>query len=212
MDPSTSRPSRPGWYGNHNKKPASSRSTADENDALLQGQDYLFVREFVPFVANALIRAGRESGESSDMEVVLGGLSALNDEIDWFKSEGSKWGVDFSTVLPQKTNQDYCRFLEKLTEKEVKYSVVMTAFWAIEAVYQESFAHCLEEGNRIPPELAGACRRWGNDGFRRYCSSVKAIADRCLENASGDDLAEAEAVFVSVLEHEIAFWDMSRGI
>ncbi|CAN6819680.1 unnamed protein product [Brassica oleracea] len=175
------------------------------------GQDYLFVRGFVPFVANVLIRAGKESGETSDMEVVLGGLASLNDEIEWFKSEGSKWGVDFSTVVAQKANQEYSRFLEALMSSEVEYSVVMTAFWAIEAVYQESFAHCLEDGNKTPAELIGACNRWGNDGFRQYCLSVKNIAERCLENASREALVEAEDVLVRVLEHEVAFWEMSRG-
>ncbi|CAF1704787.1 hypothetical protein HID58_053915 [Brassica napus] len=175
------------------------------------GQDYLFVRGFVPFVANVLIRAGKESGETSDMEVVLGGLASLNDEIEWFKSEGSKWGVDFSTVVAQKANQEYSRFLEALMSSEVEYSVVMTAFWAIEAVYQESFAHCLGDGNKTPAELIGACNRWGNDGFRQYCLSVKNIAERCLENASRDAFVEAENVLVRVLEHEVAFWEMSRG-
>lgn len=193
----------------------------------------------MPFVANVLIRAGKESGETSDMEIVLGGLASLNDEIEWFKREGSKWDVDFSTVVPQKANQEYrrypifkllilrdshsklkletsdfvvyLRFLEALMSSEVKYSVIMTAFWAIEAVYQESFAHCLEDGNSTPAELTGACHRWGNDGFKEYCSSVKNIAERCLENASGDVLAEAEDVLVRVLEHEVAFWEMSRG-
>ncbi|CAE5967565.1 unnamed protein product [Arabidopsis arenosa] len=175
------------------------------------GQDYLFVRGFVPFVASVLIRACKDSGESSDMEVVLGGLASLNDEIEWFKREGSKWDVDFSTVVPQNANQDYRRFLEALMSNEVKYPVIMTAFWAIEAVYQESFAHCLEDGNKTPVELTGACHRWGNDGFKQYCSSVKNIAERCLENASGEVLAEAEDVLVRVLEHEVAFWEMSRG-
>jgi len=94
---------------------------------------------------------------------------------------------------------------------EVKYPVIMTAFWAIEAVYQESFAHCLEDGNKTQVELTGACHRWGNDGFKQYCSSVKNIAERCLENASGEVLGEAEDVLVRVLELEVAFWEMSRG-
>ncbi|CAN8259057.1 unnamed protein product [Cochlearia groenlandica] len=171
------------------------------------GQDYLFVRGFVPFVANVLVRAG----DTSDMEVVLGGLASLNDEIEWFKGQGSKWDVDFSTVSPQKANQEYRRFLEAMMRSEVKYSAMMTAFWAIEAVYQESFAHCLEDGNKTPADLTGACNRWGNDGFKQYCSSVKNLAERCLDNASEDELSEAEDVLVRVLELEVAFWEMSTG-
>ena len=103
------------------------------------------------------------------------------------------------------------RFLEALMNSEVEYSVVLTAFWGIEAVYQESFAHCLGDGNKTPAELTGACNRWGNDGFRQYCLCVKNIAERCLENASREALVEAEDVLVRVLEHEVAFWEMSRG-
>lgn len=75
----------------------------------LQGQDYIFVRAFVPFVASVLIKAYKKGDESSgDMEVILSGLGSLNDEIAWFKQEASKWGVDLSQVAPEKPTQDYC--------------------------------------------------------------------------------------------------------
>lgn len=80
----------------------------------MQGQDYVFVRAFVSFVASVLIKAWKESDDSGgDMEVVLGGMAALNDEVQWFKKEASKWGVELSDVVPQKANQDYCRCSQK---------------------------------------------------------------------------------------------------
>lgn len=104
---------------------------------------------------------------------------------------------------------------------EVDYTVAMAAFWAIEAVYQESFAHCLEEGSKTPIELQEACQRWGNDGFGRYCSSLRNIADRQLEKAasgsvplvkvSEDAVSKAEVTFLRVLEYEVDFWNMSCG-
>lgn len=95
---------------------------------------------------------------------------------------------------------------------EVDYTVAMTAFWAIETVYQESFAHCLEEGSKTPPELEEVCQRWGNDGFGNYCSALRCIADRRLEKAPVDEVSKAEVTFLSVLEYEVEFWNMSRGI
>ncbi|KAM1171453.1 hypothetical protein ACFX2G_022172 [Malus domestica] len=186
------------------------------------GQDYIFVRAFVPFVASVLIKAWKNSDhESGDIELVLSGVAALNDEIEWFKQEASKWGVELSGVVPEKTTQDYCRFLEDLMSPDVDYAVAMTAFWAIEAVYQESFAHCLEEGSKTPPELQEACQRWGNDGFRQYCSSLRNIADRELEKATSDGgplvkvsedvVTKAEVAFQRVLEYEVQFWNMSHG-
>lgn len=76
----------------------------------MQGQDYIFVRAFVPFVASVLIKAWKESDDATDMEVMLGGMASLNDEIEWFKNEAPKWGVQLSDIVPQKANQDYCRY------------------------------------------------------------------------------------------------------
>ncbi|GAB4850804.1 hypothetical protein Ancab_030104 [Ancistrocladus abbreviatus] len=158
-----------------------------------------------------MLKAWRESDDQSDIEVILGGMAALNDEIAWFKKEASNWKVHLSTIVPQKANQVYCRFLESLTHPDVEYAVAMTAFWAIEAVYQESFANCLEDGSKTPPEIRETCERWGNYSFGQYCCSLQKIANRCLEKASDDVRAKAEVTLLDVLEHEIAFWNMSRG-
>ncbi|KAJ6819070.1 putative bifunctional TENA2 protein [Iris pallida] len=113
------------------------------------GQDYIFVRDFVPFLASVLLKACKQSDEPSDMEVILGGLASLSDELSWFKSEASKWDVHLYTTAPQKANLEYCRFLQSLASPEVSYIVAVTAFWAIETVYQESFALCLESVPRL---------------------------------------------------------------
>ncbi|XP_059307661.1 probable bifunctional TENA-E protein isoform X1 [Lycium ferocissimum] len=175
------------------------------------GQDYIFVRAFVPFVASLLLKAWKESDDDSDVEVILGGVAALNDEISWFKREASKWSVSLSSIVPQKANLEYCRFLESLTSPEVEYRVAIAAFWAIEAVYQESYAHCLSDGSKTPEELKETCQRWANDGFGQYCRSLQTIANRRLEKSPEDIVSKAEATVVRVLEYEVEFWNMSRG-
>ncbi|XP_027333067.1 probable bifunctional TENA-E protein [Abrus precatorius] len=174
-------------------------------------QDYLFVRAFVPFAASVLIKAWKESDDNGDMEVILGGIACLEDEISWFKKEADKWGISLSDVVPQQANINYCGLLESLISPEVEYTVAITAFWAIEAVYQESFAHCIEEGSKTPPELKETCERWGNEGFGQYCQTLQNIANRRLQKASDDELKKAEVMLLSVLEHEVEFWNMSRG-
>ncbi|KAD4384580.1 hypothetical protein R6Q59_011281 [Mikania micrantha] len=175
------------------------------------GQDYIFVRSFVPFVASILMKSWKESTDESDMEVILGGMASLNDEINWFKNEASKHHVSLTSVVPQNANINYCRFLESLMSSEIEYPVAITAFWAIESVYQQSFAHCLEEGNRVPQELKETCERWGNEGFGAYCDSLRGIVDLCLQKASAEVTAKAEVFFLSVVEHEVEFWNMSIG-
>ncbi|KAF3772699.1 Bifunctional TENA2 protein [Nymphaea thermarum] len=68
----------------------------------------------------------------------------------------------------------------------------MTAFWAIEMVYQTSFELCLQPGSKTPADLLETCQRWGNNSFKHYCSSLQSIADHCLETAEEDVLREAE--------------------
>ncbi|KAL5065513.1 hypothetical protein RYX36_027250 [Vicia faba] len=174
-------------------------------------QDYLFVREFVPFVASVLIKACKESDVSDDVEVMLGGIASLNDELSWFKKEAKKWDIQLSEVVPQKENKDYCRLLGGLMSSDVGYTVALTAFWAIEVVYQESFASCVEEGSKTPVELKETCERWGNEGFGQYCQSLQKMVDRRLLKASDEEVKKAEVVFLSIVEHEVEFWNMSSG-
>ncbi|XAR49687.1 hypothetical protein NMG60_11032957 [Bertholletia excelsa] len=175
------------------------------------GQDYGFVRVFVPFVANVLVKAWKESDDGSDMEVILGGMAYLNDELAWCKEEALKWEVSLSDTVRHSVNLRHCRFLESLMSQEIDYTVAITAFWAIEAVYHESFAHCLEEDSKTPDELKGTCERWGSDAFGQYCHSLREIVDRRLEKAPADVVSKAEVILLHVLEHEVEFWNISRG-
>ncbi|KAJ1699261.1 hypothetical protein LUZ63_007773 [Rhynchospora breviuscula] len=175
------------------------------------GQDYIFVREFVPFVFSVLLKSWKESEIKSDMEIIFGGAAALSDELSWFKNEASKWGVDLCGITPFTANTEYCRFLQSFTTLDINYTVAATAFWAIETVYQESFSFCIEGDHKTPTELLGTCQRWGNSDFGQYCKSLQQIADRCLKKAPADVVRMAEEVFVSVLEHEIEFWNMSSS-
>ncbi|KAG2552495.1 hypothetical protein PVAP13_9KG583900 [Panicum virgatum] len=106
-------------------------------------QDYLFVREFIAFVASVLLKCCKQ--ESSDMEIILGGVASLSDELSWFKNEAAKWGIDLASVSQLKSNTEYHRFLRSFTEPEVIYAVAVTTFWIIETVYQDSFGFCIEE-------------------------------------------------------------------
>ncbi|PWA44311.1 bifunctional TENA-E protein { [Artemisia annua] len=136
-------------------------------------------------------------------------MASLNDEINWFKKVACNFHVSLTSVIPQNANVKYCSFLESLTSSEVENTVAISVFWAIEAVYQESFAHCLEDGNKIPQELQETCERWGNEGFGSHCKLLRDISDRCLQKASPEVIAQAEVFFHRVLKHEVEFWNMS---
>lgn len=55
------------------------------------------------------MKACKESDDSLDMDIILGGMASLNDEIAWFKEEASRWEVSLIGVVPQRANLMYCR-------------------------------------------------------------------------------------------------------
>lgn len=173
-------------------------------------QDYIFVREFVRFLASVLVKAPRNSS-TEDIDIILGGLVALDQEISWFRKEASNWEVDLLNCNPQRANTEYCRFLESLMQPDVDYAVVIVALWAIEVVYCDSFALCLDLDAKTPPLLLEACQRWGNKGFKQYCTSLQKIADKALDNAPHNVQQKAEEAFIQILKNEIEFWNMSYG-
>lgn len=67
------------------------------------------MKEFVPFVASVLLKAWKHSDDESDMEILLGGMASLSDELAWFRKEASKWDVKLVGIVPQKANLEYCR-------------------------------------------------------------------------------------------------------
>ncbi|KAL1536298.1 putative bifunctional TENA-E protein [Salvia divinorum] len=73
------------------------------------GQDYVFVRAFVPFIASILVKAWKEGDDEANIDIILSGIATLNDEVSWFKKEASKWGVALDSIVPQQANLAYCR-------------------------------------------------------------------------------------------------------
>lgn len=55
------------------------------------------------------MKACEESNDSSDVDIILGGMASINDEIAWFKEEASRWEVSLTSVVPQRANLMYCR-------------------------------------------------------------------------------------------------------
>ncbi|RWW12629.1 hypothetical protein GW17_00023698 [Ensete ventricosum] len=53
--------------------------------------------------------AWKQSDDESDMEILLGGMASLSDELAWFRKEASKWDVKLVGIVPQKANLEYCR-------------------------------------------------------------------------------------------------------
>jgi thiaminase len=137
-------------------------------------------------------------------EVLLNGLQALQDELQWFRAQAAERQLDLASPR-QETCQIYCEFMGNLAH--ALYSVQATALWAIEYAYNQGW----QLPGPMPAPYTEFADRWGNPGFTDYVQLLAAQADASLAQANGAEIAQAEAAFLRVAKLEKAFWQMAYG-
>ena len=160
-------------------------------------QDYLFVVEFTRMASRLLAAA-----PVSHFDVLLSGMIALKDELNWFRAKAAERQLNLETAK-QPTCIAYCEFMESLTA--APYAVQATAFWAIEAAYNQGWQL---PGAMLPP-YAEFADRWGNPGFSEYVTLLERQADEALQSANSATQQQAEASFLRVAQLEKEFWQMA---
>ena len=160
-------------------------------------QDYLFVIEFTRMAARLVTLASPKH-----LDLLLGGLVALKDELSWFKDKAAERKLILE-IPPQPTCKTYCAVMAQLAD--APYCVQAVAFWAIELAYNQGWQL---PGPMVAPYSEFA-DRWGNPGFTDYVECLAQQADEALAQASQSDWTQAESAFLKVAELEQAFWQMA---
>lgn len=162
-------------------------------------QDYLFVNEFTRLVAGVLTVA-----PAHHFDVLLSGMAALKDELEWFRAKASERNLNLSSPA-QSTCVEYWRFMNGLAASP--YAVQATALWAIELAYNQGW----QLPGSMPTPYAEFADRWGNSGFTEYVRQLEQQADEGLAR-SPDDLqlqVHARDAFLAVARLEQGFWQMA---
>ncbi|MDJ0717056.1 MAG: TenA family transcriptional regulator [Prochloraceae cyanobacterium] len=160
-------------------------------------QDYLFVVEFTRFVARVLTNA-----PTHHFDVILGGLGALKDELNWFKVKARERQLTLETNLQDACSQ-YCKYLEILAD--MPYAVQITALWAIELAYNQGW----QLPGDMPETYAEFADRWGNQNFTEYVKLLEQLADEAMSSASQTVQTQTESVFLEITRKERDFWEMA---
>lgn len=160
-------------------------------------QDYLFVTEFTRFVGRALAAA-----PVPHFDTLLSGLTALQNELNWFCEKASERSLDLATTR-QLTCQRYCHFMGSLVN--TPYPVQAVAFWAIEYAYNQGW----QLPGAMPAPYTEFADRWGNPGFTEYVQLLAGQADGVLAMASLEVQHQAESIFLQVAALEKDFWQMA---
>lgn len=160
-------------------------------------QDYLFVVEFTRMVGRILTYA-----PTFHFDVILMGLNALQDELNWFKDKARERKLNLD-IEKQSTCTEYCIFMNKLTE--MPYPIQATTLWEIELAYNQ--------GWQLPGEMLlpynEFANRWGNPEFTNYVKLLEVQANQVLASASKTIQSQSEATFLNVARLEKDFWQMA---
>ena len=160
-------------------------------------QDFHFVLGFTRLAASLL-----QSAPADHMDLLLGGMGFLKDELLWFQKKASDRQLSLAQPL-QPTCKAYCQFMEALRQRP--YPVKAAGFWAIERAYNQAW----QEHSPMVPAYAEFADRWGNAAFTDYVKQLAVQADEALAESDTDTQIAAEAVFVRVAELEKDFWQMA---
>ena len=160
-------------------------------------QDYLFVIDFTRMAAHLVTIA-----PPGHLDVLLGGLSALKEELDWFGKKAGQRILDLEAA-PQETCELYCRFMREM--RRDTYPVQAVAFWAIELAYNQAWQI---PGQMVQPydEFAD---RWGNAAFTEYVKLLEMQANEALTDGDPETEQRVREVFLRIAELEKGFWQMA---
>lgn len=160
-------------------------------------QDYLFVDDLRVFQARLLARAPRAA-----QPAVAGGLVALVDELGWFEERAERLGLSLEADH-HPTAAAYRDFMVAL--ERVVYPAAITALWAIERAYLESWQGA-KPGH---PDYREFVEHWTVPEFAAYVEALEGAADAALKEASAEEREEAERAFLEVARLERDFWEMA---
>ncbi len=153
-------------------------------------QEYLFARGLTTFQAIAIAKAPREP-----QRILIAGLSALDEEMNWFESSATERGVDLE-VDPHPVCRRYIDFLIASAYSQ-PLEVLLAILYGVEVSY-------LVAWSSLQPTrpYADVVHRWSSAAFVKYVQGLLAL---CMQFRHPDQ----QDHFNDVLRHEREFWRMT---
>jgi thiaminase len=153
-------------------------------------QDYLFVRGFATFLSLTVAKTPRP-GQSA----LIAGLSALDDELDWFEAHAQGRSLDLGAKL-HPACQRYVDFLIAAGYSE-PFQVLLALFYGVEVAYTVAWGRLEVRG-----PYAEFIARWTHEDFQTYVRVLSRLVDEHPH-------PRQQAMFNEVMRHERDFWRMT---
>lgn len=177
-------------------------SIPDDTFKTWMRQDYIFVREAIPFIAVLLAKAPVELRQNLTQV-----LPALDNELKLFRQNAEAHGVNLDDVQPSPTCHAYLQFL-MATAYGRSFEEGFTVLYAAEKAYFDSWME-------VKKNLKGVSRwqsfidNWTSLAFQQYVAWLAATLDRLAAGQPKSALARLHDLFQMTARYEYLFWEMA---
>lgn len=174
----------------------------DERFANWLKQDYIFVREAVPFIALMIPKA-----PLSHRKALGDTISGFHQELEIFEKMAADYGIGLESVEAVPTNLAYINFLlttAALDPYEMAYTVLYTG----EKAYLDSWL-TVQGAQKSPSKWQDFIEYWASEAFQQWVAWLGNELNALAEGASESLRARMESRFVDALRYEYQFWDMA---
>jgi len=177
-------------------------SIPDDTFKTWMKQDYIFVREAIPFIAILLAKAPLHL-RSNFIDII----SALNIELGLFRKNAQNHGVNLENLEPFPTCHSYIQFLMN-TAYNCSFEEGFTALYAAEKVYLDSWMAVKNNLKAKSPWLE-FIDNWTSDGFQQYVGWLAVTLDELAQGKPERDLKKMKEMFQLIARYEYLFWEMA---
>jgi thiaminase len=165
-------------------------------------QDYIFVREAVPFIALLIPKA-----PVPHRRVLSDTISNFHQELDLFEEMAADHGIELEDVEPGPTNLGYINFLLTTAALE-PYEVAYTVLYTGEKAYSDSW-RTVKQAQKSPGKWQAFIDQWSSEAFQQWVISLRDDVNAMAQSASQNLRDRMENRFVDGLRYEYQFWNMA---
>ncbi|UCF63250.1 MAG: hypothetical protein JSW33_11850 [bacterium] len=165
-------------------------------------QDFIFVREAIPFIAVLLAKAPLAL-RSNFIQIMVG----LDKELELFRNNAQKHGVDLGNIQPSPTCHAYIQFLMN-TAYNGSFEEGFTVLYAAEKVYLDSWM-AVKKGMNGSSPWQEFIDNWTSEGFVQYVDWLAMTLDELVQGQSETQLKIYSNIFRQTARYEFLFWDMA---
>jgi thiaminase len=165
-------------------------------------QDYVFVREAIPFVAILLAKAPMHL-RSNLIQV----LSGLDQELELFRKNAAVHGVNLENVTPSPTCYAYNQFLIS-TAYNCSFPESLAVLYAAEKTYLDSWME-VKNNLKVQSPWQEFIENWTNEEFQGFVDWLAGTLNDLARDKPERECQRMEELFLITARYEYLFWEMA---